>query len=212
MRRGLERRFRSLIIPRSASISKWRVPTEPILMSAPVQVRRCEPSDEAALSLVGKATFLETFAGVIEGKDIVAHCEKAHSPRVYGKWLADARYELSLAEAAPGNAPVGYMVLGPADLPLNDLADSDSELKRIYILRRFQGSGLGKALLAEACGYANRVGARRLLLGVYSKNDSAIAFYRHIGFRQLGVRKFDVGNKQYDDIVMGMDIPNKGWE
>ena len=43
-------------------------------------IRSCTPADAQALALVGAATFLETFAGVLDGQAIVAHCEQAHDP------------------------------------------------------------------------------------------------------------------------------------
>ena len=78
----------------------------------------------------------------------------------------------------------------------------DLELKRIYLLGRFQGGGSGAALLAAAIEEATRRGAERLLLGVHGGNDAAIGFYRHQGFTQIGVRKFRVGASDYDDLVL----------
>lgn len=173
-------------------------------MTADVKIRRCAPGDEAALSLVGQATFLETFAGVLGGADILAHCSSAHAPDLYRAWLSTPDYALWLVDAHPGDAPVGYMVVAPAQLPLPDVSGSDLELKRIYLLSKFRGGGLGKQLIAKATAHARACGARRLLLGVYAHNHSAMAFYERVGFRQLGTRKFNVGGNDYDDNIMGM--------
>ena len=100
-------------------------------MVAPAQIRRCIPEDDASLALVGQATFLETFAGILIGNDVVAHCAKAHSVSIYREWLQDPEYALWLVEIAPGNAPIGFMVVAPPDLPLPDTS-GDLELKRIY--------------------------------------------------------------------------------
>lgn len=171
-----------------------------------IHVRRCSPGDEAALSLVGSATFLETFAGILDGNDIVAHCGRAHSQEQYAAWLRDPDYGIWLAVRAPGDAPVGYIVVAPADLPLPDLSDDDVELKRIYILGKFQGGGLGRRLAQEALSHAQTVNARRLLLGVYAQNLSAIGFYERMGFRKVGVRTFNVGARHYDDCIMGRTL------
>ncbi len=45
----------------------------------PISIRRCKPNDEGALSLVGQSTFLETFADVISGEDILEHCMHQHA-------------------------------------------------------------------------------------------------------------------------------------
>jgi ribosomal protein S18 acetylase RimI-like enzyme len=168
-------------------------------------LRPCAPGDEAARALVGQATFLETFAGILEGEDIIAHCAQAHAANVYRTWLSDPDYALWLVESHPGNAPVGYMVVAPPQLPLPDTA-GDLELKRIYLLGRFQGDGVGRRLISTAIDYATEAGAGRLLLGVYAHNTNAIGFYQRIGFRKLGNRKFNVGGKHYDDDIMGMPL------
>lgn len=172
-------------------------------MSGEILIRRCGEGDEDALSLVGQATFLETFSGILFGKDIVAHCGKAHHRDQYAAWLRDSKYGLWLTELDPGSAPVGCAVVAPADLPLADLSDDDVELKRIYILGKFQGGRLGKRLAQEALSYARAVKARRLLLGVYAQNHSAIGFYERMGFKKVGVRTFHVGSRHYDDCIMG---------
>jgi ribosomal protein S18 acetylase RimI-like enzyme len=169
---------------------------------ANVDIRQCKAGDASALSLIGQSTFLETFAGILRGPDIVAHCARAHAAERYAGWLADPAYRLWLAETA-GGAPVGFVLAGPADLPLADLSGSDCELKRIYLLSRFHGGGVGKRLVAEAEAYARERAGTRLLLGVYANNHAAIGFYERCGFVRLGKRRFDVGGALYDDVIMG---------
>ena len=70
-------------------------------------VRQATKDDAATLALVGAATFLETFAGVLDGTAFVAHCQKEHSSAAYQAhhrsggtaWLAEARQ---------GGAPIGF--------------------------------------------------------------------------------------------------------
>jgi diamine N-acetyltransferase len=175
-------------------------------MTSVIRIRRCGQGDERALALVGQATFLETFSGVLDGKDIIAHCDKAHNRDLYATWLKEPAYGLWLAETDPGDAPVGYMVISPADLPLPDLSSDDVELKRIYILGKCQGSGTGRRLVQEAVAHAQAISARRLLLGVYANNHSAIGFYERMGFKKVGTRTFNVGSRHYDDSIMAHDL------
>jgi hypothetical protein len=55
------------------------------------QIRTCTPGDDEALSLLGQATFVEAYAGSLNGPDILAHCARAHSASVYRAWVADER-------------------------------------------------------------------------------------------------------------------------
>ena len=161
------------------------------------QVRQAEAGDVAALSLVGTATFLETFAGVLPGPAIVAHCARSYAPEAFAAYLAKGS-RAWIAEAVPGDAPVGFAQLTAPDLP--GAQDGDVELKRIYLLSRFHGTGVGAALMAAAV--AGAAGHKRLLLGVYARNARAIAFYRKQGFEPIGERQFDVGGQLFDDVVL----------
>lgn len=172
-------------------------------MAADISIRRAVAGDEDALALAGQATFLETFSGVLDGAAIVRHCRQAHSAAQYRQWLDDPHAAIWLAEAMPGNAPVGYLVVARPDLPTADTA-RDLELKRIYLLGRYHGGGVGKRLLGQAIGHARSAGAARLLLGVYAGNASAIAFYRKQGFEKVAQRQFVVGGRAYDDHVLGL--------
>ena len=168
-------------------------------------IRECVAGDEEALSLIGQATFLEAFAGTLRGIDILEHCRHKHSPELYRSWLADARIDSWLAEVRQGAAAVGYLVMmgaGSADLPLVDLNERDAEIRRIYLLPRFQGQGLGRALMRAARERAQQRGARRLVLGVYSGNHAAIGFYESEGFRRAGRRTFRVGQTDCEDLIL----------
>jgi ribosomal protein S18 acetylase RimI-like enzyme len=164
-------------------------------------VRHAGRADVDALALVGAATFLETFAGMVDGQAILTHCRCAHDPATYASYL-DGGARLFLAELEPGGAPIGYAVLMQPDLP--GAAADDIELKRIYTLSRFHGRGIGAALMEAVVAAA--AGHRRLLLGVYKDNARALAFYAKCGFDTVGRRDFDVGGHSYDDLVLARPL------
>lgn len=174
-------------------------------MTVDIQIRRCTSADAPALALIGQCTFLETYADVLAGAAIIAHCGKAHSLALYTEWLADPAFQLWLAEV-PGGAPVGFMVVAPPDLPLPGMSERDAEIKRIYLLSRFQGGGVGKRFVDAAVSHAAERGATRLLLGVYANNRAAIGFYERSGFAKVGTRTFNVGGNDYDDFIMGKTL------
>lgn len=166
-----------------------------------ITIRACRPGDEAALALVGQATFLETYAGVLPSADIVSHCKSEHGESLYADWLTRPGYSLWAAEMDEGRAIVGYAALTPPDLPV-PTGEKDVELKRIYVLNRFHGTGLGAKLMTTAMDAAAQAGFTRMLLGVFGGNSRAIAFYARQGYAEAGVRKFRVGANEYDDLVL----------
>ena len=168
-------------------------------------IRRATPDDVDRLALIGAATFLETFAGVLDGGAIVEHCRTEHGAAAYLRYLESGGTGW-LAEAAEGAAPIGFALLASSSLPETDPDGSDLELKRIYSLSRFHGTGVGAALMRLAVEHATQAAARRLLLGVYAGNERAIAFYRKQGFTPIARRRFQVGARDYDDIVFARPL------
>jgi len=165
-------------------------------VSEAISIREAQPGDADRLALVGGATFLETFAGVLGGSAIVEHCRVNHCSSYYAKALENG-CRAFLAEVEPDGAPVGFALTGMPDLP--GTGEGDLELKRIYVLSRFHGSGVGAALLECVTGAA--AAYRRLVLGVYAANERAQRFYKRNGFVPIGTRRFDVGGALYDDVI-----------
>ena len=168
-------------------------------------VRQAVTADVDRLALIGSATFLETFAGVLDGDAIVAHCAAEHSASAYRRYL-EGGSAAWLVEAGTGQAPIGFSLLGSTELPGSVSDGSDIELKRIYTLSRFHGGRIGAELLRHAILHAERQGGRRLLLGVYAGNGRARAFYAKHGFVQIADRRFRVGAHEYDDVVLARKI------
>jgi len=170
-----------------------------------IAIREAGLGDEHRLALVGAATFLESYAGVLPGDDIIAHCATKHAPMIYEDWLIGGEARIWLAEAEQGRAPVGYAVMTLPDLPLPTGPD-DAELRRIYVLHRFHKEKVGWALMKTALDAARRTGRRRMLVGVYGKNERAIAFYKRVGFVVVGERQFQVGAMLHDDLILALAL------
>ena len=172
-------------------------------------IRPAVEADADRLALIGSATFLETYAGLLGGDAIVSHCETEHGAAAYHRYFG-AGCRAWLVEAAVGRAPIGYALVGATTLPGSLSGGSDLELKRIYALSRCHGSGIGAALMQQATEYAAVLGCRRLLLGVFVGNTHARAFYARHGFLQIAERHFRVGDQDYEDLVLARQVDAAG--
>lgn len=152
-------------------------------MTPPLTPRRADVRDAAKLALLGGATFLESFANDHHGDEVTAFVEAQHSRDWYAARLADPDVATWIVEEAVG-CPVGYAMLVPAMLPGTNA--TDIELKRIYVLSKWHGRGLGTALYGLVEAEARARDAERLALSVYEHNIPAQAFYRKRGFSEIG--------------------------
>jgi ribosomal protein S18 acetylase RimI-like enzyme len=90
-----------------------------------------------------------------------------------------------------------YYTISAASIPLIDLPPDETRrlpryptvpairIGRLAADKGFQGRGLGAALLADAAVRALKADAAAFTLLVDAKNDQAVAFYQHFGFRIL---------------------------
>jgi ribosomal protein S18 acetylase RimI-like enzyme len=60
--------------------------------------------------------------------------------------------------------------------------------------------------MQEAESYAGLHGFHRLLLGVYSRNTTAILFYEKLGYKRVGERAFTVGENTYHDFILALSL------
>ena len=73
----------------------------------------------------------------------------------------------------------------------------------IGVARQAQGRGVGKALMAALCDWADRWGhVTRIELTVFADNERAIALYRQFGFRVEGThRAYALRDGAYADVL-----------
>jgi ribosomal protein S18 acetylase RimI-like enzyme len=168
-------------------------------------IRRASPDDARALSLLGSAAVLETYTEMLPGPDLLDFCTVKHSPAQYGVWLNDPGCVVWIAQARLG-APIGYLVLVPASLPVEGPRVGDYEVLRIYVLHPFHKTGLGHALMALAVDEARARHAPRLVLAAHNDNARALAFYRRQGFEVIAARQFVVGGTVCSDSVLALPL------
>jgi ribosomal protein S18 acetylase RimI-like enzyme len=84
---------------------------------------------------------------------------------------------------------VGTYTLAPAGSEHAEVAsDGEIELRYLAVAQEAQGTGVAKALVADAEEVARAAGARGLVISVISWNEPAHALYRGLGFVRDDVR------------------------
>jgi GNAT superfamily N-acetyltransferase len=98
------------------------------------------------------------------------------------------------------NQIAGYYTLAATSIPLPDISDADAKklprypvipaalIGRLAIDRRFQGLKLGGALIIDAARRAATSDAAIYTLIVEAKDETARAFYEHLGFMHFRSR------------------------
>jgi ribosomal protein S18 acetylase RimI-like enzyme len=163
-------------------------------------IRRATSADAEALSRIGAETFTETFSHLYPPEDLAAFREAAYAVEKSRRDLEDPDKAVWLVEA--GGAVVGHALAGPCDLPHEEVTPACGELKRLYVLKAFQGGGTGSLLLAETLAWLERDGPRRLWIGVWSENFGAQRLYGRLGFEKVGEYHFIVGETRDHEFIL----------
>jgi ribosomal protein S18 acetylase RimI-like enzyme len=130
-------------------------------------------------------------ASVIADEDGVAgYGLAAADTRAFEAWMA-ARWWPALRDQYPprsDGSPDAELValIHEPELPTDEvLADYPSHL-HIDLLERVRGQGNGRLLIERMLAQLREHGSRGVHLGVAANNANAIAFYRHLGFEEVG--------------------------
>ncbi len=167
-----------------------------------INYRDATEADAAALALLFEQSFVETFGHLYRREDLASFLSRLDESG-WRKELADPDLAIRIAEA--DGVAVGFAKVGPLKLPVEPRAASP-ELRQLYVLKPWQGSGIARELMAWTLAEARRRAAADLNLTVYVDNHRARRFYDGYGFEFVGPYKFMVGNHQDEDHIMRLPL------
>jgi len=174
-------------------------------MTMDIKIRRAIHTDAATIALLARVTFTETFGHLYrDPNDLIEYYDNTFSVAKIQSSLAKSNNVFWLATV--DDLPVGY-----AKLKLNSVSeflDSDSicQLQKIYVLKDFLAMGLGKQLQNELLNEAQEQGNSNVWLSVLSSNERAISFYTKNDFVPVGEHDFQIGQENFDFIVMNRNF------
>ena len=163
-------------------------------------LRRATVADAATLSWLAARSFTETFGHLYRPQDLAAFLDDAYAVEKQRVILLHPDYAVWLLEV--DGEPVGHAAAGPCGLPHPDVAPGDGEVKRLYLLRQWQGVGRGGMLMDAAMQWLLRDGPGTLWVGVWSENLGAQRFYARRGFQTVGEYLFHVGEARDREFIM----------
>lgn len=72
-----------------------------------------------------------------------------------------------------------------------------SDILQIAVLEQFDGQGIATKLFNQAWYDLQQLGSKEILLEVYEKNQAAVGFYEHLGFKKIYMRKNYYGMRKH---------------
>ncbi|MBY0024104.1 GNAT family N-acetyltransferase [Paenibacillus polymyxa] len=165
-----------------------------------VKMIKCSCEDVQILQEISIETFNDTFKDQNSPENMQAYLERAFNLKQLDKELANVSSEIFFIYFNEELA--GYLKININDAQSEKMGDESLEVERIYIKNKFQKHGLGKHLLNKAIEIALGHHKKKVWLGVWEKNENAIAFYEKMGFVQTGAHSFYMGDEEQIDFIM----------
>ena len=164
--------------------------------------RTATPQDAERLVAMFHDCFRDTFGHLYEASDLALFLD-GHTPEHWREQLESNGFAVQLVEN--GEELGGFIKLGPLKLPAEPRGAA-IELRQLYVLKPWQGSGAARELMDWGISEARRRGARELYLSVFTENPRARSFYTRYGFEEVGPNVFMVGNQADEDIIMRLAL------
>ncbi len=165
-----------------------------------INIKQCTLQDLQELQEISYETFNETFKHQNSPENMDAYLKKAFTLKQLEKELSNSSSQFFFVYFQ--NEVAGYLKVNINDAQSEDMGDESLEIERIYIKKKFQKHGLGKYLLNIAIESAMKRNKKKIWLGVWERNENAIAFYKKMGFVQSGSHSFYMGDEEQTDIIM----------
>ena len=165
-----------------------------------INIKKCTFEDLGLLQEISVETFNETFKNQNSPENMNAYLERAFNLKQLEKELSNISSEFYFIYF--NNEIAGYLKVNTNDAQTEEMGDDSLEIERIYIRKKFQKQGLGKYLLNKAMEIAIERNKKKIWLGVWEKNENAIAFYKKMGFVQTGAHSFYMGDEEQMDFIM----------
>ncbi|PLS17015.1 GNAT family N-acetyltransferase [Bacillus sp. M6-12] len=165
-----------------------------------INIKKCSREDLQTLQEVSIETFNDTFKAQNSPENMNAYLESAFNLKQLEKELSNISSQFFFVYFS--NEVAGYLKVNTNEAQSEGMGDDSLEIERIYIKNKFQKHGLGKYLLNKAMGIAMERNKKKIRLGVWEKNENAIAFYKKMGFVQTGAHSFDMGDEEQMDFIM----------
>ncbi|WP_419875248.1 GNAT family N-acetyltransferase [Candidatus Pristimantibacillus sp. PTI5] len=165
-----------------------------------INIKKCNFEDLGLLQEISVETFNETFKNQNSPENMKAYLEKAFNVKQLEKELSNISSEFYFIYSSEEIA--GYLKLNTNEVQTEIMGDDSLEIERIYIRKKFHKQGHGKYLLNKAIEIAIERNKEKIWLGVWEKNESAITFYKKMGFVQTGAHSFYMGDEEQIDFIM----------
>jgi ribosomal protein S18 acetylase RimI-like enzyme len=166
------------------------------------RIRRAVPDDALNIAIVIAYTWKTTYSGLMPDCLIDRRIDGIRE--IAGRYQSDMEEGGNFLVAECGRSIVGACVFGASR---NEHYADAGELFALYVLKGFQGAGVGRTLFAAGRRELAKDGRRSVIVNCLAGNP-ALGFYQKMGGSVVGRRQDRMGGEQITEEILLFDAPN----
>ncbi len=171
-----------------------------VLTETHLRIEKCEdPGAAEMISALASVTFTESFGDMYKPEDLNMFLRDKHAPDIYRQLLTNPAFGIWVAYDEKDGA-AAYLVAGPCDLPVPNMAENAGEVIRFYARKSWHGSGVGGRLMTTALKWL-KARHDHIYVSVYAENHGAHRLYRRHGFEKIHEYFYKVGNQADPEFI-----------
>lgn len=167
-------------------------------------MKAASKTDAALIADLSRKTFYDTFAQHNTAANMDKFMNQQFTRELLMKEVEEDNGYFFIAY--DGAQPVGYVRMHDGDNYEAFAGKSSVEIVRIYTDQSVIGKGVGSAMMSYCLEQAKRMNRQIIWLGVWEKNERAIAFYEKWGFKKFSKHDFWLGDDRQTDWLMMKEL------
>lgn len=167
-------------------------------------IRRAGPHDASAIAAIAIEVWLGTYLRHGVGEAFADYVLAEYSADAVHRRLRSPSHLLWASQNRDGIDGFLQLTLGSPG-PVEGC--SLYEISTLYVQPHHQGTGKGSGLLRAALLHVAEVGGEGAWLAVNAANGRALAFYRRLGFADVGEASFTLEGQAYENRVLAVGLP-----
>jgi GNAT superfamily N-acetyltransferase len=159
-------------------------------------IRNATPEDAQAIARVHVDSWRTTYTGIVPDEHL-ANLSVERSQARWQEHIITHPEQRAFVVEFPPDQIVGMASCGPIREPVGEM---DGELYGLYLLKAFQGKGLGRALVLQVVQHLADQGFQSLALWCLKENPSC-GFYLRMGGQPTCEKTIEIGGKQLLEVA-----------
>ncbi|PYZ93406.1 GNAT family N-acetyltransferase [Salipaludibacillus keqinensis] len=167
-----------------------------------MKIRKAELSDAKGIAKVHVDSWRTTYANIIPDE----YLDQLSYERREQLWLSQIPQSQVFVAVNDKNEVIGFSSGGRERS--GKYEGYDGELSSIYILKEYQGLGIGRLLIEPVVNELTKLGINSMIVLVLEDNKSTL-FYEAIGGKVIDTVEVEIAGKKLNELVYGWNHLNE---